>query len=347
LAGSIGPTGVTGSTGSTGHTGHTGLAGVNGVTGSTGLTGSTGPTGGPGPTGQPGSTGQGGAASTVTGPTGPTGSAYESVAIYPSGNYNISSLSSLSLNLTTKNLSYKGGEYVTVVVQNTSALPLIIGDYHNYFVAQVTTYNIFLDIINLIPVSYTGSGSTSFFILNLSGAVGPTGPTGAASTAPSTVTGPTGPTGAAGPTGPTGAAIYVPYTPTFTNFTLNVPPAVDGTVVGMYAKQGELTDVYVRIILGSTSVMGIGPTVTLPVPANYASINSNTGIALNGIATFVDTSVPQSVYGIITYDTVTTAEIRPYLSSGNYQVLGQLTSSVPFVWATGDEIFITFSYHST
>jgi hypothetical protein len=191
--------------------------------------------------------------------------------------------------------------------------------------------------------------------MNLSGAVGPTGPTGAANTAPSTVTGPTGPTGAAstvtGPTGPSGAAYYVPYPLTnpltFTNFTLNVAPATDGIAVGMYAQQGELTDVYVHIILGTTSVMGIGPLVSLPVAANYTSINSNTGIALNGIATFVHTTGSQStVYGIITYNTNLEVEIRPYLSSGNYQVLGQLTQFVPFTWASGDQIFITFSYHS-
>jgi hypothetical protein len=350
LAGSIGPTGVTGSTGSTGHTGHTGhtgLAGVNGVTGTTGTTGSTGSTG---PTGGTGPTGQGGAASTVTGPTGPTGSIYESVALVPSIPYNIASLASLSLNLSRPNLSYKGGEYVTVVVQNiaTPPLPLIVGDYHNYFVAQVTSYNILFDIISLNPVAYQGSGSYNHFIINLSGAVGPTGANGAASTVtgPTGITGPTGATGPTGNTGPTGqSAIYVPYPVTnpltFTNFTLG-----NGAAVGMYAQQGQFTDVYVRITLGTTSVMGTGLIVSLPVSANYASINSNTGIALNGIATFVDSSVTQSVYGIITYNTTADVEICLYYLSGNYQLRLPLTPTVPFTWGTNDEIFITFSYHS-
>jgi len=345
LAGSIGPTGVTGSTGSTGHTGHTGhtgLAGVNGVTGTTGTTGTTGPTGGPGPTG---STGQGGAASTVTGPTGPTGSAYESVAQYSTG-WDITNITPASFTLTTPNLSYKGGEYVTLVRQ---IIPppggLIVGDYNNYFVAQVIGYFINVNTISLQPVSYKGTGSYVNFILNLSGAVGPTGANGAASTVtgPTGITGPTGATGPTGNTGPTGqSAIYVPYTPT-TNITLGT----GGTIVGMYAQQGELTNVYVHITLGSSAFTVVtGPTVSLPVTANNMTINSNTGIALNGIATFVDTSVPQSVYGIITYNTTLDVEIRPYLSSGNYQVLGQLTQFVPFTWGSGDEFFIIFSYHS-
>jgi hypothetical protein len=351
LAGSIGPTGVTGSTGSTGatgHTGHTGLAGVNGVTG---VTGSTGPTGGPGPTGQPGSTGQGGAASTVTGPTGPTGSIYESYA--SSSPHLISNLAfpvTLSLTPTNLKLSYKGGEYITVVTY-IGTPPLTVQDTNNYFVAQVIAYvppSIFtLPSMLVQPVAYQGGGVHSNFIINLSGKLGETGPTGPVSTVPSTVPGPTGPTGAASTVpGPTGqSAIYVPYPVTnpltFTNFTLG-----NGGAVGMYAQQGQFTDVYVRITLGTTSVMGTGLIVSLPVAANYASINSNTGIALNGIATFVDSSVTQSVYGIITYNTTADVEICLYYLSGNYQLRLPLTPTVPFTWGTNDEIFITFSYHS-
>jgi hypothetical protein len=243
-------------------------------------------------------------------------------------------------------LSYKNGEFITV-----TSLVGSVPDASNYFVAQVILYVApippFITSYMIVqPVAYQGGGLYSNFMINLSGVLGATGPTGAASTAPSTVTGPTGPTGAAstvtGPTGPSGAAYYVPYTPT-TNITLGT----GGTIVGMYAQQGELTNVYVHITLGSSAfTMVTGPTVSLPVTANNMTINSNTGIALNGIATFVDTSVPQSVYGIITYNTTLDVEIRPYLSSGNYQVLGQLTPSVPFTWASGDEIFIIFSYHS-
>jgi hypothetical protein len=133
----------------------------------------------------------------------------------------------------------------------------------------------------------------------------------------------------------------VSFSPAFTNFTLG-----NGTAVGRYAQQGEFTDVYVHVTLGNTSSMGTGPTMTLPVNANFASINTGIGTALNGIATFRDTSAPQTAYGIIALSSASSVEIRPYYSSGNYQVVAQLSATAPFTWATGDEFFITFSYHS-
>jgi hypothetical protein len=299
---------LSGNIGSTGHTGPTGFAGINGVTGSTGSTG---------PTGHTGHTGE---ASTVTGPTGPTGSLYESVATYPSGNYNISSLYPLSLNLITKNLSYKGGEYVTVVVQNTSALPLIIGDYHNYFVAQVQSYNILLDIINLYPISYTGVGITSNFILNLSGALGPTGSTGS--------TGPTGP-----------SMSYVSWVPTISNFTLNT----GGSIVAKYAKQGEFIDAYINITFGSLTTLTGAFIFTLPVNISETLVP---GSFLNGSASFSDNSTGNILKGVVTWVSTSTAEAKSLYLNGNYQQGESLSPILPFTWGNGDTIFINFSYPS-
>ena len=315
LAGSIGPTGVTGSTGSTGHTGHTGhtgLAGVNGVTGTTGTTGTTGPTGGPGPTG---STGQGGAASTVTGPTGPTGSAYESVAQYSTG-WDITNITPASFTLTTPNLSYKGGEYVTLVRQ---IIPppggLIVGDYNNYFVAQVIGYFINVNTISLQPVSYKGTGSFIHFILNLSGAIGPTGMTG-----------------------PPSLSIYVSWAPIILNFTLG-----NGSLVAKYAKQGEFVDAYIRITFGSSTTLTGQFTFTLPV--NIAEMLV-VGSFLNGSASFSDNSSGNILKGVVTWLSTSTAEVKSLYLNGNYQQGETLSATSPFIsgWGSGDTIFINFSY---
>jgi hypothetical protein len=156
--------------------------------------------------------------------------------------------------------------------------------------------------------------------------------------------GSTGPTGTAGPTGPTGNTAIVSYTsynPSFTNLTIG-----NSTVTSRYAQQGNFTNVYIRIVFGSSTIMGTGPRVTLPVNASFASINSAIGTALSGIVTYRDDSSSNTVYGFVTYHSASEVEIRPYYISSNYSVLSQITDTVPFTWASGDELFITFSYHS-
>ena len=138
-------------------------------------------------------------------------------------------------------------------------------------------------------------------------------------------------------------ASYTSYTPTFTNFTLG-----NGTATARYAQQGQLTDVYIRIVLGSTSVMGTAPRISLPATANFASIGANIGTALNGMVSYTDTSATNTIYGLAMYYSNTEIELRPFYSSGNYlQSTGaQINATTPFTWATTDEIWFNFSYHS-
>jgi hypothetical protein len=175
------------------------------------------------------------------------------------------------------------------------------------------------------------------------GIQGPTGPQGIqGATGPQGIQGATGPQGIQGATGPAGSATYTSYIPVFTNLTIG-----NGTLTAQYAQQGQFTDVYVRLIFGSTTtITGTGVSLTLPVNANFASANVANATALNGNATFFDTSTLSTIYGVITYSSASTITIRPYYSSGNYQTNQQLTSSVPWTWTTNDEFFITFSYHS-
>jgi hypothetical protein len=86
--------------------------------------------------------------------------------------------------------------------------------------------------------------------------------------------------------------------------------------------------------------------MTLPVNANFASINTGIGTALNGSLTMRDASDSQTVYGIITLSSTSSVELRPFFSSGNFQVVAQISPTIPFTWANTDEIFFTFSYNS-
>jgi hypothetical protein len=298
---------LSGSIGSTGHTGPTGFAGINGVTGSTGSTG---------PTGHTGHTGE---ASTVPGPTGPTGSLYESLAEYASG-WDISTLSTpATFTLATPNLSYKGGEYVTLV-RNTANPPHAIGDYTTYVVAQVVVYNILFNLITLMPISYSGTGTFVNFILNLSGALGPTGSTG--------------------PTGSPGASLnYVSWVPIISNFTLGS----GGSIVAKYAKQGEFIDAYINITFGTGTTLTGAFTFTLPVNISETLI---AGSFLNGSASFYDSSSGNIFKGVVTWVSTSIAEAKSLYLNGNYQQGETLSSTLPFTWNSSDTIFINFSYPS-
>ena len=364
--GETGPAGIEGATGTTGPTGpiaptgpqgETGPAGIEGAIGATGPTGPIAPTGPQGETGPLGPTGLQG----YTGASGTSTTAANTFTYYLSsttssgnpgqGNFRLNNFA--SQNAATE--LYISNEDGTIAHNNIyayfSQLSLYgsagghailkiqdIEDYSNYVIYKLTgiTSNdasangwVTFTIENIVPV-ITPFNNAHACVISFS-LIGATGPTGAIA-----------PTGPQGPTGAQGAASYVSYEPSFTNLTIG-----NGTVTSRYARQGEFTSVYIRVQFGSSTSVGTGPRVSLPVNANFASINAGIGTALSGIATYRDDSSGNTVYGIITYHSSTEVELRPYYLSGNYQTITQLSSTVPFTWESGDELFITFTYHST
>jgi hypothetical protein len=223
-----------------------------------------------------------------------------------------------TFNLTTPNLSYKGGEYVTVV--RNIGYPFAIGDYTTYFVAQVVVYNILVNTITLQPILYNGTGSNVHFILNLSGALGPTGPTGS--------TGPTGP-----------SMNYVTWTPTIPNFI----PGGASSIVAKYAKQGEFIDAYINITFGAGA--GVSGAFIFTLPVNIAE-TLIPGSFLNGSASFSNSLSGNILKGVVTWVSTSTAEAQSLYLNGNYQQGESLSSILPFTWGNGDTIFINFSYQT-
>lgn len=221
IQGATGPQGATGlgATGATGNAGPMGATGIQGPSGATGPQGSTGLTGSTGGTGPQGSTGPLG----PTGPTGPVGATGATGIQGASGDrYATTSNSSITIGNGIKylvvgnNLAYTIAQ--EVVIANT------VLNYMNATVLDYVASNGYLTVNTTIS---TGSGTYTYWEVNLDGAIGPLGATGATglagivygSTAPpppgasgylwldtgaTGIAGPTGATGASGATGPQG-----------------------------------------------------------------------------------------------------------------------------------------------
>lgn len=114
------------------------------------------------------------------------------------------------------------------------------------------------------------------------------------------------------------------YTPTFTNFTLG-----NGTVSAEWSKQGDTVSADVYVQLGSTSIMGSSPSISLPVAAARTSVGS---LAL------VDT-------GARFYAGVTrTGGPSSTISMTAASTAGIISATEPFVWTTNDVFFFTHRY---
>lgn len=125
-------------------------------------------------------------------------------------------------------------------------------------------------------------------------------------------------------------AAWTAWTPTLTNITLG-----NGTQVARYQRIGKNIWFYWDLTLGSTSAVGTGPTVSLPVTAlSAAAVRRLT-------CGYVDTSASRYDAGA-TYNESTTV-----VSLGNgASPLAAITATVPFTWATGDILHCHGTYEA-
>lgn len=123
---------------------------------------------------------------------------------------------------------------------------------------------------------------------------------------------------------------WTSYVTTMGNVTLN-----NGTLTAAYRETGKKIDGWIRLVLGSSTAITGSPTFTLPVPAAAArSVMSSPG--------YYDSSAASgSAYkgGFAFNNTTTNLLLRDDSSA-------VLSSTNPFTWATGDEIFVPFSYEA-
>jgi hypothetical protein len=127
-----------------------------------------------------------------------------------------------------------------------------------------------------------------------------------------------------------GSDNWVSYTPTWGGSTSN-PSLGNGTITGSYMKQGNLVFVQIALVIGSTSTGGSGRwTFSLPFAAAQQTV-------LPALAE--DTSATTR-YGGSCWVTPGTGVFAVALGSGSNGV----SSSVPFTWGAGDQLYIAGSY---
>ena len=127
------------------------------------------------------------------------------------------------------------------------------------------------------------------------------------------------------------------WTPTWTNVTKGTSP----TETYAYIRVGKLVIAHGSLQLGTGSPAVSGSvTVTMPVTSATAAISTTAGAAF-----FFDTSATVTIQGTVDIATnSTTATIRASDSATAYLGRTNLSSLIPFTWATGDRIGFNVQY---
>lgn len=121
---------------------------------------------------------------------------------------------------------------------------------------------------------------------------------------------------------------WAAYTPTTTNVTLG-----NGTLTGHYAQAGKDTNFRIKLVLGSSSAITGSPTFTLPAAA------SGTRTVAPNVRLWDDSAGSQQKGGFAINTSATSLQLRDDASAA-------LSATVPFTWATADEILITGNYEA-
>lgn len=132
---------------------------------------------------------------------------------------------------------------------------------------------------------------------------------------------------------------WASWAPTLTNLTLG-----NGTVTAKFTRVGRKITFYFKVVFGSTSAMGTGPSFTLPVaPASQYSIAN---VDTFGIATLLDVGTA-ALSGTCLFSSGSTAVIQ-YLNAAATAVTDvTITATTPFTWAVGDAAIATGTYEAS
>ena len=125
---------------------------------------------------------------------------------------------------------------------------------------------------------------------------------------------------------------WVAFTPAFTGFSLG-----NGTATGRYKKIGKTVMVSCIVTIGSTSSFGASfnfEYTNLPAPIDNRAELSN--VSIRDVSTAINYPCTKIFKQIVCYYTTGT-----YLGNSN------ITSTVPFTWASGDQIYINLLYETT
>lgn len=126
--------------------------------------------------------------------------------------------------------------------------------------------------------------------------------------------------------------VWQSWSPTYTNLTVG-----NGTTTAKYAQIGKTVTARIRFVFGTTSVMGSGPTFTLPVTS---ADSSSLGILGTGLALAAATAYLVSARR----DSSTVCQIVTWDSGGAYLTTSGVTALIPNTWANNDyfDIYLTY-----
>lgn len=119
---------------------------------------------------------------------------------------------------------------------------------------------------------------------------------------------------------------WTSYTPTLGGWT-----GGNGTLSGAYMQAGKLVHFRAKLVVGSTTTVSGNPTLTLPVTATAARCFAGSGAAY-------DVSGTAHAGLDCMNNSTTTVTFRDGSNS--------LSSTVPFTWATGDELYVSGTYEA-
>ena len=135
----------------------------------------------------------------------------------------------------------------------------------------------------------------------------------------------------------TGLLAWQTYAPTLSGGWANG----NGTWTARYAQLGKTVFVRGKFVVGSLTTKGTGLTISLPVTATAAAVEST---SIPPALAQAGGSNTQLLFGYI--GTTSTFTLFAMNAAGTYLTRTNVTAAIPAAWATSDEINFHFTYQA-
>jgi hypothetical protein len=139
------------------------------------------------------------------------------------------------------------------------------------------------------------------------------------------------------------------YTPTLVGMVIGTggtpTNSAKYTFVGFPA--GGVLTVEGKIKFGTSGQTFPAATATISLPSGYSMIDTEALAPINAAVVFSDVSPVNVVRGAMQYSSATTVRLIAVSVSGSYTINGATGTTIPFTWASNDEIYYHFSVRCT
>lgn len=134
------------------------------------------------------------------------------------------------------------------------------------------------------------------------------------------------------------------YTPTIVTGGAGTAWSIgNGTITGEYQRIGRAVIVRGEITFGSTSAYG---TQFLAISLPISAVSTSTVNVPTGVARYTDTSLGNPYAGTVAHLGTSGMRFHSLSVSATYGLVETVTSTVPFAFASTDEIGFTFTYEA-